>query len=79
MGGKPVRETQARNRDEDPGGTARGGVPEQRRASPTWRNRLGSPEAISAGRFWDSGSPERTRSPWNRALPIPSVPSLVTS
>ncbi len=54
IGGKPVRETRARGRDDDPGEQQGEGF-RNREQNLTWRERLGASEAISAGRFWDPG------------------------
>lgn len=54
IGGKPVRETQARTRDDDPG-EQRGEGFRNREQNLTWRDRLGASEAVTAGRFWDAG------------------------
>ncbi|MDR3682279.1 MAG: hypothetical protein P4L11_01015 [Geothrix sp.] len=54
IGGRPVREAQARNRDEDPG-EQRGEGFRNREQNLTWRDRLGASETVTAGRFWDPG------------------------
>jgi putative ABC transport system permease protein len=54
IGGRPVRETQVRNRDSDTG-EGRGEGFRNREQNLTWRDRLGASEAVAAGRFWDPG------------------------
>jgi putative ABC transport system permease protein len=54
VGGKPVRESKAKGRDDDPG-EQRGEGFRNREQNLTWRDRLGSSEAISGGRFWNPG------------------------
>ena len=54
VGGKPVREASAKGKDDDPG-EQRGEGFRNREQNLTWRDRLGSSEAISGGRFWDPG------------------------
>jgi putative ABC transport system permease protein len=54
IGGKPVREAPARNRDEGPG-EQRGEGFRNREQNLTWRDRLGASEAVAAGKFWDPG------------------------
>ena len=54
IGGKPVREAQARTRDEDPG-EGRGEGFRNREQNLTWRDHLGASEALVAGTFWAPG------------------------
>lgn len=54
IGGKPVREAPARNRDQDPG-EQRGEGFRNREQNLTWRDRLGASEAVVAGKFWGPG------------------------
>ena len=54
IGGRPVRETQARKRDEEPG-EGRGEGFRNREQNLTWRDRLGASEAVAAGKFWEPG------------------------
>ncbi len=54
IGDKPVQEAQARHRDEDPG-EGRGEGFRNREQNLTWRDHLGTSEAIVAGRFWAPG------------------------
>ncbi len=55
--GKPVRETRAKGRDDDPG-EQRGEGFRNREQNLTWRDRLGASEAVTAGKFWDPGLPK---------------------
>lgn len=55
--GKPVRETRAKGRDDDPG-KQRGEGFRNREQNLTWRDRLGASEAVTAGKFWDPGLPK---------------------
>ncbi len=54
IGGKPVREAHARTRDEDPG-EQRGEGFRNREQNLTWRDRMGTSEALVAGAFWAPG------------------------
>jgi putative ABC transport system permease protein len=54
IGGKPVNERPPQRADEDPG-EQRGEGFRTREQNLTWRDRLGSSEAIVAGRFWAQG------------------------
>jgi len=54
IGGKPVREAQARTRDEDPGERQGEGF-RNREQNLTWRDRMGASETVVAGKFWNPG------------------------
>jgi len=54
IGGKPVREAQARTSDEDPGERQGEGF-RNREQNLTWRDRMGASEAVIAGTFWNPG------------------------
>ncbi|HEX7552465.1 MAG TPA: FtsX-like permease family protein, partial [Geothrix sp.] len=57
IGGKPVRERQPMRAGEDPG-EHRGEGFRSREQNLTWRDQLGTSEAISAGHFWAPGLAE---------------------